>query len=269
MIFLNIFIVSIISAVITKQVISAITKQIRPKSIHVFVYTHLTKHSYITGFSVPRGRCRNVDRLMETNGFENSKVAFNVRNLKRVDCVAYAAHGDERMRFAETHNRRGYAQRTHTQRGFEAGGCTALVPRTNPGWTFTRGVILQIWNNPRKWAAGLGLPLVERKAAEPTRWLIFDNLPTNKKLEVWTQYGLLFFFPCGGAGGYFSSFKNILRQREIWRKVRKSGKILRNHRPISHSCTTMLATLLLRVGVYRIISWINIYTWNNRPVVKV
>ena len=44
-------------------------------------------------------------------------------------------------------------------------------------------------------------------------WRIYrlSTSPTNKKLEVWTQYSLLLSF----LGGYFSSFKNILRQSEI------------------------------------------------------
>ena len=75
-------------------------------------------------------------------------------------------------------------------------------------------------------------PLVKRtKPPEPPGCLILEdlqtpNIPTNKKLEVWTQYRLLLSF----LGGYFSSFKKMLRQREICTKILKSGKILRNHR---------------------------------------
>ena len=75
-------------------------------------------------------------------------------------------------------------------------------------------------------------PLVYRtKPPEPPGCLILDDLqtlhiPTNKKLEFWTQYRLLLSF----LGGYFSSFKNILRQRGICKKI------LRNHRPTVH-CT--------------------------------
>ena len=66
----------------------------------------------------------------------------------------------------------------------------------------------------RKMGSGPGPP-------EPPECLILEDLqtlriPTNKKLEVWTQYRLLLSF----LGGYFSSFKNIFRQ------------ILRNHSPV-------------------------------------
>ena len=61
-------------------------------------------------------------------------------------------------------------------------------------------------NNSEEWVASLGLPLVER--TKPPELILEDS---NKKLEVWTQYRLLLFF----LGGYFSSFMNILRQREI------------------------------------------------------
>ena len=61
------------------------------------------------------------------------------------------------------------------------------------------------------------------KPPEPPGCLILEDLqtlhmPTNKTLEVWTQYRLLLSF----LGGYFSSFKNILRQREIWKNPEKS-----------------------------------------------
>ena len=75
--------------------------------------------------------------------------------------------------------------------------------------------------NPEEWVAGLGLPLVERtKPPEPPGCLIFGgftdspHLLTNKKLGVWAQYRLHLSF----LGGYFSSFENILRQREICTK---------------------------------------------------
>ena len=48
-------------------------------------------------------------------------------------------------------------------------------------------------SDPEKWVAGLGFPLVSRtKAPEPPGCLILEDLltfhiPTNKKLEVWTQ----------------------------------------------------------------------------------
>ena len=54
--------------------------------------------------------------------------------------------------------------------------------------------------NPEKWVAGLGLHLVSRtKPPEPPGCLILEDLqtlhiPTNKKLEVWTQYRLLLSF---------------------------------------------------------------------------
>ena len=53
--------------------------------------------------------------------------------------------------------------------------------------------------NPEKWVAGPGLSLVSRtKPPEPPGCLILEDLqtlriPTNKKLEVWTQYRLLWF----------------------------------------------------------------------------
>ena len=56
---------------------------------------------------------------------------------------------------------------------------------------------------------GLGLPLVYRtKPPEPPRCLVLEDLqtlhvPTNKKLEVWTQYRLLLSF----LGGDFSYFQ--------------------------------------------------------------
>ena len=81
----------------------------------------------------------------------------------------------------------------------------------------------------KKWIVGLVLPLVWK--TKP--WCLFLedlqtlHIPTNMKLDVWTQYRLLLSF----LGGYFSSFKKILRQREICKKILKSGKILRNHRP--------------------------------------
>ena len=57
--------------------------------------------------------------------------------------------------------------------------------------------------------SGPGSPFSpEGKDPEPPVCLILEDLqtlymPTNKKLEVWTQYRLLFSF----FGGYFSSFK--------------------------------------------------------------
>ena len=59
----------------------------------------------------------------------------------------------------------------------------------------------------------------EKRRLFGVNWLILEDLqtlhiPTNKKLEVWTQYRILFSF----FGGYFSSFKKILRQREICKK---------------------------------------------------
>ena len=59
-------------------------------------------------------------------------------------------------------------------------------------------------------------------------WRIYKflHIPTNKRLEVRTQYRLLLSF----LGGYFSSFENILRQREICKKILKSGKVPINHR---------------------------------------
>ena len=62
---------------------------------------------------------------------------------------------------------------------------------------------------------------------KPPECLVLENLqtlhiPTNKKLEVWTQYRLLRSF----LGDYFSSFKNILRQREI---CKISGNQEKNH----------------------------------------
>ena len=61
------------------------------------------------------------------------------------------------------------------------------------------------------------LPFVSRtKPPEPPGCLFLEDLqtlhiPTNKKLEVWTQYRLLLSF----LGGYFSSFRKILTQRKI------------------------------------------------------
>ena len=75
-------------------------------------------------------------------------------------------------------------------------------------------------NNPEKWKAGLGLPLVSRtKPPELTRCLSLEDLrtlhiPTNMKLEVLTQYRLRISF----LGCYFSSVNKILRQREICKK---------------------------------------------------
>ena len=43
----------------------------------------------------------------------------------------------------------------------------------------------------------------------------------NKKLEVWTQYRLLSSF----LGGYFSSFKKLLRQREICKKILRNNRL--------------------------------------------
>ena len=40
------------------------------------------------------------------------------------------------------------------------------------------------------------------------------HIPTNEKLDIWTQCRLVLYF----LGGYFSSFKNSLRQREICKK---------------------------------------------------
>ena len=76
--------------------------------------------------------------------------------------------------------------------------------------------------NPEKWVAGLGLPLVWRtKPPEPPRCLILEDLqtlhiPTNTKLEVWTQYRLLLSF----LGSYvLVFFRPIFRQREICTKT--------------------------------------------------
>ena len=66
----------------------------------------------------------------------------------------------------------------------------------------------------------LGLHLVWRtKPPEPPGCFILEDLqtlhiPTNNKLEVWTQYRLLLSF----LGGYFSFFKKMFRQREICKK---------------------------------------------------
>ena len=62
------------------------------------------------------------------------------------------------------------------------------------------------------------------------------RIPTNKKLEVWTQYRLLLSF----LGDYFSSFKNkIMRQREICYK-----KILKSHKPAVESFYTSRTALM-------------------------
>ena len=64
--------------------------------------------------------------------------------------------------------------------------------------------------------SGPGSPFgLRTKPPEPPGCLTLEDLQTlcihtNKKLEVWTQYRLLLSF----LGGYFSSFKKILRQRE-------------------------------------------------------
>ena len=53
--------------------------------------------------------------------------------------------------------------------------------------------------HPEKWVAGLGLPLVSRtKHPEPPGCLIWEDIqtlhiPTNKTLEVWTQYRLFLY----------------------------------------------------------------------------
>ena len=60
--------------------------------------------------------------------------------------------------------------------------------------------------------SGPGSPFGPEDKAPCTSWIY--RLPTNKKLEVWTQYRLLLYF----LGGYISSFKNIWRQREICKK---------------------------------------------------
>ena len=70
-----------------------------------------------------------------------------------------------------------------------------------------------------------GCDLTKVKNPEPPGCLILEDLqtlhiPTNKKLEVWTQCRLLLSF----LGGYLSSLKKIFRQREICKKIMKSGK---------------------------------------------
>ena len=77
-----------------------------------------------------------------------------------------------------------------------------------------------------------------QRSLEPPGCLILEDLqtlriPTNKKLELWTHNitGYMHFLSFLGGYMYFSSFKTILRQRTIWEKILKSGKILRNHRP--------------------------------------
>ena len=64
------------------------------------------------------------------------------------------------------------------------------------------------------------------------------SIPTNKKLEVLTQYRLLLPFLCGNV----SSFKKILRQREIWKTIRKSGK---NHEK-SQACLLWKSLTILK-----------------------
>ena len=70
----------------------------------------------------------------------------------------------------------------------------------------------------QKWGAGLGLPLVLEDNKPPGCLLLEDlqtlHIPINKKREVWTQYRLLRSF----LGGYFSSFKKILKQSRICKK---------------------------------------------------
>ena len=81
----------------------------------------------------------------------------------------------------------------------------------------------------KKMWIGPGSPFgLDDKAPEPPRCLILEDLqtlhvPTNKKkLEVRTQYRLLLSF----FGGYFSSFKKMLRQKEICKK--KNPEIRKN-----------------------------------------
>ena len=100
----------------------------------------------------------------------------------------------------------------------------------------TRGCVMQhVGGAPHSevWFDKPGSPfgLEDKAPPEPPGCLILEDLqtlhiPTNKKLEVWTQYRL----PLSFLGDYFSSFKKILRQRKICKKILKSGKILRNHR---------------------------------------
>ena len=76
-----------------------------------------------------------------------------------------------------------------------------------------------------------------QRPPEPPGCLILEDLqtlhiPINKGLEVWTQYRLLLSF----LGGYFSSFKKILRQREIFKnpEIRKSPE--KSHACIVRAC---------------------------------
>ena len=68
------------------------------------------------------------------------------------------------------------------------------------------------------------------------------HIPTNKKLEVWSQYRLLFSF----LGGYFYSVKNIFRQREIrkksWEITGLSHKVWM-HLPTPKVCTGLKASM--------------------------
>ena len=75
--------------------------------------------------------------------------------------------------------------------------------------------------NPAKMGSGPGSPFgLEDKAPykSPGCFILDDlqnlHIPTNKKLEVWTQYRLLLSF----LGGYFSFFDKFLRQRDICKK---------------------------------------------------
>ena len=82
--------------------------------------------------------------------------------------------------------------------------------------------------NPEKWVAGQVSLWSRGQSAPPppTSWMLEDlqtlHIPTNKKLEVWTQYRLLLSF----LGGYTSLLLiTLLRQREIC----KNPEIRKNH----------------------------------------
>ena len=83
-----------------------------------------------------------------------------------------------------------------------------------------------MWLN-KSWKVGSrpGSPFGVEDKAPWTYWMFYFwriyRLSTDKKLEVWTQYRLLLSF----IGGYFSSLKKILRQRETYKNPEKSQDI--------------------------------------------
>ena len=97
-----------------------------------------------------------------------------------------------------------------------------------------RETYLMLWFGKSKKSWKIGLPLLQRTfgpggSGEPPGHFNFAGFtdsahPHNQETRSLNTIQACYFFPF--LGGYFSSIKIMLRQREIW-----ITKIIRNHRP--------------------------------------